>query len=180
MNTAARIQGGAPLNGIVVGELTYQLTKHAIDYQEGEPVIAKGKAEPVPIWEALQAREVPTRREVRRGTLVGREEELGKLVGLWEQVVDARLPAMATVIGSPGLGKSRLLEEFGARTAEAGTILWGRCLPYGEGITYWAVMEILKTSAGILQSDDALEISEKLGHLLEDVGEGNLDELLTM
>src|SRR5439155_17153081 len=70
MNTAARIQGGAPINGIVVGELTYERTKHAIEYREGEPVVAKGKAEPVPIWEALDARDVPTRREVRRGTLV--------------------------------------------------------------------------------------------------------------
>jgi predicted ATPase/class 3 adenylate cyclase len=180
MNTAARIQGGAPLNGIVVGELTYQLTKHAIEYQEGEPVVAKGKAEPVPIWEALQAHDVPTRREVRRGTLVGREEELAKLLGLWQTVVRERVPGMATVVGSPGIGKSRLLEEFGTCTAKDATILVGRCLPYGEGITYWAVMEILKASAGILQSDGAPEISAKLDVLLEDVGEGNLDELRTM
>ena len=180
MNTAARIQGGAPLNGIVVGELTYALTKHAIGYREGEPVVAKGKAEPVPIWEALDARDVPTRREVRRGTLVGREEELAKLLGLWEQVVDVRLPATATVVGTPGIGKSRLLEEFGARTAEQGTLLVGRCLPYGEGITYWAVTEILKASAGILQSEGAAEISEKLGALLEELGQDNLDELRTM
>src|SRR5439155_24776345 len=109
---------------------TYELTKHAIEYAEGEPVIAKGKAEPVAIWEAVKAREVPTRREVRRGTLVGREQELGRLLGLWETVVEDRQPGMATVLGSPGLGKSRLLEELGARTADEGTILWGRCLPY--------------------------------------------------
>ncbi|TMK71305.1 MAG: zinc-ribbon domain-containing protein, partial [Actinobacteria bacterium] len=110
MNTAARIQGGAPINGIVVGELTHQLTKHAIEYREAEPVIAKGKAEPVPIWEAVQARDAPVRREVRRGTLVGREEELGKLLALWETVRRERVPGMATKIGSPGIGKSRLLE----------------------------------------------------------------------
>ncbi|TML19564.1 MAG: zinc-ribbon domain-containing protein [Actinobacteria bacterium] len=180
MNTAARIQGGAPINGIVVGELTYQRTKHAIEYREAEPVVAKGKTEPVPIWEVVNAREAPTRRETRRGTLVGREEELAKLLGLWEQVMGERLPGTATVVGSPGIGKSRLLEEVGARTADVGTMLWGRCLPYGEGITYWAVAEIMKGSAGILQSEETAEISTKLGALLEEIGRGNLDELRTM
>jgi class 3 adenylate cyclase/tetratricopeptide (TPR) repeat protein len=180
MNTAARIQGGAPINGIVVGAMTYHLTKHAIEYREGEPVVAKGKAEPVPIWEAVQAREAPVRREVRRGTLVGREEELGKLLRLWETIRHKRVPGTATVIGTPGIGKSRLLEELRARTADDGTTVVGRCLPYGEGITYWAVTEIVKDAAGILQSDGAPEISAKLGTLLEHVGEDNLDELRTI
>jgi class 3 adenylate cyclase len=180
MNTAARIQGAAPINGIVVGELTYEATKHAIEYVEGEPVTAKGKAEPVRVWEAIKARDVPTRREVRRGTLVGREEELEKLLGLWEQVVSERLPGMATLVGTPGIGKSRLLEEIGTRIGDDGTVVWGRCLPYGEGITYWAVTEILKGAAGILVSEDAEQIAAKLGDLLESVGEDNLDELRTM
>jgi len=180
MNTAARIQGAAPINGIVVGALTYEATKHAIEYVEGEPVTAKGKAEPVRVWEAIKAREVPTRRAVRRGTLVGRDLELMKLLGLWEQVVAERLPGMATVVGTPGIGKSRLLEEIGTRVADEGTIVLGRCLPYGEGITYWAVTEILKGLAGILQSEGAEEISTKLGALLEGIGEDNLDELRTM
>jgi class 3 adenylate cyclase/tetratricopeptide (TPR) repeat protein len=180
MNTAARIQGAAPINGIVVGELTYEATRHAIEYREGEPVAAKGKAEPVRVWEAVEAREAPTRREVRRGTLVGRDAELEKLLGLWEQVVSQRLPGIATVLGSPGIGKSRLLEELAARVADDGTTVWGRCLPYGEGITYWAVTEILKGAAGILQSEGAEEVSTKLGALLERIGEDNLDELRTM
>lgn len=180
MNTAARIQGAAPINGIVVGELTYEATRHAIEYEEGEPVEAKGKAEPVRVWVAKEALEVPTRREGRRGTLVGRDAELEKLVGLWEQVQRERLPGMATVVGSPGIGKSRLLEEVGSRVDEDGLTVWGRCLPYGEGITYWAVTEILKGAAGILQSEGAEQISAKLGTLLETIGEDNLDELRTM
>src|SRR5262249_29151914 len=180
MNTAARIQGGAPINGIVVGELTYHLTKNAIEYSQAEPVVAKGKAEPVAIWEAVGAHDAPVRREVRRGTLVGREQELGKLLGMWEDVRRERLPGMATVVGLPGIGKSRLLEELRARTADHGTTVVGRCLPYGEGITYWAVTEIVKDAAGILQSDGTQQISAKLGSLLEDVGEENLDELRTM
>jgi class 3 adenylate cyclase/tetratricopeptide (TPR) repeat protein len=180
MNTAARIQGGAPINGIVVGELTYERTKHAIEYREAEPVVAKGKTEPVPIWEVLQARELPSRREGRGGALIGREDELAKVLGLWERVVAERLPGLATVVGSPGIGKSRLLEEVAAQTAAAGTMLWGRCLPYGEGITYWAVTEIVKGAAGILQSEGPAEISKKLGDMLEEIGEGDLDELRAM
>src|SRR5215204_943515 len=91
MNTAARIQGAAPINGIVVGELTYEATKHAIGYEEGEPVEAKGKAEPVRVWVAKEAKDVPTRRESRQGTLVGRDAELDKLLGLWQQVQRDRL-----------------------------------------------------------------------------------------
>src|SRR5215208_6142626 len=82
MNTAARIQGAAPINGIVVGELTYDATKHAIEYEEAEPVEAKGKAEPVRVWIAKEAKDVPTRRESRQGTLIGRDAELDKLLGL--------------------------------------------------------------------------------------------------
>jgi class 3 adenylate cyclase/tetratricopeptide (TPR) repeat protein len=180
MNTAARIQGAAPINGVVVGELTYEATKHAIEYEEGAPVEAKGKAEPVRVWIAKEAKDVPTRRESRQGTLVGRDAELEKLLGLWEQVQSDRLPGRATVVGSPGIGKSRLLEEVGARVDEDGKTVWGRCLPYGEGITYWAVTEILKGAAGILQSEGPEQISVKLGALLESVGEDNLDELRTM
>ena len=180
MNTAARIQGAAPINGIVVGELTYEATKHAIEYEEDEPVEAKGKAEPVRVWVAKEAKEVPTRRESRQGTLVGRDAELEKLLGLWEQVQRERVPGMATVVGTPGIGKSRLLEEVGSHVDEDGKTVWGRCLPYGEGITYWAVTEILKGAAGILQSEGPEQISAKLGALLETVGEDNLDELRTM
>src|SRR4029077_8665008 len=109
-----------------------------------------------------------------------RDEELAKLLGLWERVVGERLPGLATVVGSPGIGKSRLLEEVGARTAPEATMLWGRCLPYGEGITYWAVTEIVKGAAGILQSEGPAEISKKLGEMLEEIGEGDLDELRAM
>src|SRR5262249_33943227 len=130
--------------------------------------------------EAVGAHDAPVRREVRRGTLVGREQELGKLLGMWEDVRRERLPGMATVVGLPGIGKSRLLEELRARTADHGTTVVGRCLPYGEGNPSCAVTEIVKDAAGILQSDGTQQISAKLGSLLEDVGEENLDELRTM
>jgi class 3 adenylate cyclase/tetratricopeptide (TPR) repeat protein len=180
MNTAARIQGAAPINGIVVGELTYEATNHAIEYEEGEPVEAKGKAEPVRVWVAKEAKEHATRRVSRHGPLVGRDAELQKLIDLWEQVQRERLPGRATVTGAPGIGKSRLIEEVGARVDQDGLTVWGRCLPYGEGITYWAVTEILKGAAGILQSEGPEQISKKLGALLEEIGEGKLDELRTM
>ena len=84
------------------------------------------------------------------------------------------------MLGLPGVGKSRLLEEFTNRVEADGAAHWGRCLPYGEGITYWPVMDVMKSAAGILQSDETVAIAAKLGALLESFGIDALDELRTM
>jgi class 3 adenylate cyclase/tetratricopeptide (TPR) repeat protein len=178
MNTAARLQSAAPVNGIVVGELTFDATQGSIEYRELDPVSAKGKSEPLRVWEAVAPLDVA--RQPRAGSLVGREEELGALRSLWEEAGRRRTPAQALVVGAPGIGKSRLVEELGASLADEATVLWGRCLPYGEGITYWPVADILKAAAGILQSDDVETASVRLGSLLERLATDDPDELRTM
>jgi predicted ATPase/class 3 adenylate cyclase len=179
LNTAARIESNAPVMGVLVGEETYRASVHAIEYGDHEPIVAKGKAEPVPVWEALRVREDGARRH-RDSPLVGRTAEVERLIGLWTQVQADGRPALATIIGDPGIGKSRLLTEIAGRTAETGDVLWGRCLSYGEGITYWPVVEILEGAAGILKSDELETVSTKLGTLLERLATDDLDQLRTM
>ena len=142
MNTAARLQSAAPVNGIVVGELTYHATRDAIDFRDAEPIEAKGKSEPVGVWEAVGVRE-PQVRPSAGTELVGREAELAQLMQLWSEVREVNAPALATITGPPGIGKSRLVEELAQQAAASGAVYWGRCLPYGEGITYWPVADVL-------------------------------------
>jgi class 3 adenylate cyclase len=158
VNTAARIQSAAPVNGILVGDATRRATERAIDYAEREPVEAKGKAEPVAVWEAVQARsalgvDVDLRPAAE---LVGRQHELGQLVHALERARREREPQLVTIVGVPGMGKSRLVQELSAVVqADPDIIRWrqGRSLPYGEGVSFWALGEMVKAEAGILESD---------------------------
>jgi class 3 adenylate cyclase/tetratricopeptide (TPR) repeat protein len=180
MNTAARLQSAAPINGILVGELTHAATRQVIEYRDAEPIAAKGKSEPVLVWEAVAIREQPGLRPAGDGALVGRDEELATLLELWRRVCGEQAPAQATVLGPPGIGKSRLLAELTRAAAESGAVHTGRCLPYGEGITYWPITDILKSAAGILQSDGPEAMSAKLGALLDGLPTDDADELRTM
>jgi class 3 adenylate cyclase len=177
VNTAARLQTAAPINGLVVDETTYRATERVIDYREHEPVEAKGKAQRVPIWQAVEARArfgVDVRPGVR-APLVGRKHELDALVGALARVRHEREPQLVTLIGMPGIGKSRLVWElFQAVGRDPELIYWrqGRSLPYGEGVTYWALGEMVKAQAGILETDKpelaAAKLSRVVSELLPD------------
>ena len=115
VNTAARLQAAAPVDGILVGETTYRATERAIEYRDAEPVEAKGKAEPVAVWEAVEARsrlgvDVGGR---RRTPLVGRERELDAARRTRSPAcAGERSPQLVTLVGVPGIGKSRLVVEL--------------------------------------------------------------------
>jgi class 3 adenylate cyclase len=172
VNTAARLQAAAPLNGILVGEQTHRATVDAIEYRSAEPVEAKGKSEPVAVWEAVGARSRIGVGAARSSAtpLVGRERELELLVQTLARVREERSPQLVTLVGVPGIGKSRLVAEL-ARVVEQQDELvsWreGRSLPYGEGVTFWALAEIVKAQAGILESDPAEQAEEKLRATVE-------------
>src|SRR5215470_1547377 len=174
VNTAARLQAAAPVNGILVGERTYRATQQAIEYRSEEPVVAKGKKQPVPVWEALQARarlgvDVAHHAET---VLVGRDRELRVLRDALARVRAERCPQLVTLIGVPGIGKSRLVYELRQiAEAEPELISWrqGRSLPYGEGVSFWALAEIVKAQAGILDTDSAEEAAAKLAQMTADV-----------
>jgi class 3 adenylate cyclase/tetratricopeptide (TPR) repeat protein len=178
MNTAARLQGGAPVDGVAVGEATYRATRHLFEYEAAEPLAAKGKAEPVPVWvvtgEKAAGRPVPWR------PLVGRNEEVALLAAIWNRARSESRPQLVNVVGPPGIGKSRLLVELCQRIEPDARTYWGRCLSYGEGITYWPVRDIIQGAAGIRHDDDAATLSRKLGALLEGLATGDRDELRTM
>lgn len=168
VNTAARLQAAAPLNGVLVGSRTYRATSQAIEYREAEPVVARGKREPVEAWEALRARsrvgvDVAQRASV---PLVGRARELELLVSTLARVREERAPQLVTLVGVPGIGKSRLVRELlAAVERDPALVRWrqGRSLPYGEGVTFWGLAEIVKAQAGILESDAPAQAEEKLG-----------------
>ncbi|MDX2343791.1 MAG: AAA family ATPase [Acidimicrobiia bacterium] len=162
VNTASRLEEVAPPGGVVVDERTYLSTRDVVVYADLDPVEVKGKAEPLPIWQPLEARsrfgvDVDRRHST---PFVGRDAELGALVDAFERTVRERTVQLVTIIGEPGVGKSRLLNEFRETIDARPDIAWwrqGRCLPYGEGITFWALAEIVKAHAGILESDTGAE-----------------------
>jgi class 3 adenylate cyclase/tetratricopeptide (TPR) repeat protein len=173
MNTAARIQAAAPVDGILVGAVTQRATERAIVYREHVPVAAKGKAEPVEVWEAVEAfGRVVGLGESASSPLVGREHERALLLGALARVRVERSPQLVTLVGVPGIGKSRLVGELGAAVADDEEIIawrYGRCLPYGDGVTFWALGEIVKAQAGIRENDPAPLATEKLGRAVADV-----------
>jgi class 3 adenylate cyclase/tetratricopeptide (TPR) repeat protein len=180
LNTAARIQSAAPRDGILVGRATYLATKNAFEFREGEPVQAKGKSEAVSVWEVVAARDGVHPGPSDETFFVGREEELDELLGFCTGILDERRAGIATIVGSPGIGKSRLLHELVARLEERCNVHWGRCLSYGEGITYWPITEIVKSAAGILRSDDPEAVAAKLDTFLEGLATEDVDELRTI
>jgi class 3 adenylate cyclase/tetratricopeptide (TPR) repeat protein len=165
VNTAARLQSAAPANGIVVDEMTYRATSRVIDYDAQGSVEAKGKSESVSVWEARQAlARVHVERE-GRAPLVGRKRELDVLHDTLRRVREDREPQLVTLVGVPGIGKSRLVYELFKAIETGGELtFWrhGRSLPYGDGMSFWALGEIVKAQAGILETDDALAAEAKL------------------
>ncbi len=171
VNTAARLQSNAPVNGILAGETTWRATRDAIDYREAEPVQAKGKSEPVDAWEAVEARArvgVDISRRVRT-PLVGRRRELDTLLDAFERARTARSAQLVTLVGEPGIGKSRLVYElFQAVERDPELVYWrqGRSLPYGEGVSFWALGEMVKAHAGILETDSEEHAEQKLHEIV--------------
>jgi class 3 adenylate cyclase/tetratricopeptide (TPR) repeat protein len=174
INTAARLQTAAPVNGIFVGESTYRATERAVEYAPVEAIEAKGKAELVPAWLAIAPRARLGLDVVHgvRAPLVGREQERELLATALARARSERQPQLVTLVGVPGVGKSRLVYELSRVVDEdPDLVVWrqGRSLPYGEGVAFWALGEIVKAQAGILESESAEEASEKLGAAVRDL-----------
>jgi class 3 adenylate cyclase/tetratricopeptide (TPR) repeat protein len=171
VNTAARIQSQAPVDGVAVGEGTFRATERVFEFEPLEAIAAKGKPEPVPVWRAVASRARFGSDVIRSMTtpLVGRDLEVTLLTKTFDKATQDRAVQLATVVGEPGVGKSRLVAElFAYIDGLQQVVRWrqGRCLPYGEGITFWALGEIVKAHAGIYESDSPEVATAKLEAVL--------------
>ena len=139
VNVAARLEQAAQPGEVLVGGPTLALVRDAAEVEPIEPLELKGKSDPVPAYRLLRVHDAPER---PHGELfVGRERELAILQEAWERVRAEQRCELVTVTGDAGVGKSRLAAE--ALASIDATVVRGRCLPYGEGITYWPVVEVL-------------------------------------
>jgi class 3 adenylate cyclase len=167
VNTASRLQTAAPANAVLVDDQTRRATRDTIDYADAEPLVAKGKAQPISVWEAVQARSRLGVDVVQhaRIPLVGRDRELDVLKDALARVREDRSPQLVTLVGVPGIGKSRLVYELmRAVAADKDIVIWrqGRSLPYGDGVSFWALAEIVKAQIGILETDADADARPKL------------------
>jgi class 3 adenylate cyclase/tetratricopeptide (TPR) repeat protein len=163
VNTASRMQTGALPGTLIVGEETYRATRTVIEYRPIEPLVVKGKREPLPAWQAVGTLTAPAERAVSAAPMVGRDRELGLLLASWEAVLMERRPHLVTVVGPPGIGKTRLTREVVQLAEEMGArVLIGRSLPYGQSSGYRAFAQQVKLVAGIFETDPPDEARRKL------------------
>ena len=170
VNTAARLEQAAGSGEIVLGDLTYRLARDQIEVEFMAPLALKGKAEPVPAYRFLRS-VVQKASEPGQGTpFVGREVEMGRLATTLDDAIDGRRARLATVVGDAGVGKSRLIREFATAASERARLVRGRCLPYGDGITFWPLAEVVREAAGISGEDSPRTATRRIDRLLERAG----------
>ncbi len=168
VNVASRLQSAARPGSVTVGLRTMRATSAAVEYAALDPLHLKGKAEPVMAWEAERVTAVHAVRRLsaaQESPLVGRDSEVTTLQTLYERAVREGAPHLVTLVGEAGVGKSRLLREFEQMMSEHSTkpsFRTGRCLPYGAGIVFWALGEVLRAECGIVDSDSADDAWRKL------------------
>jgi class 3 adenylate cyclase/tetratricopeptide (TPR) repeat protein len=168
VNVAARLEQAAPALEILIGEPTYRLVRHAVDVEPVEPLELKGKSERVPAYRLLAVRSTERAASRAELPLVGRDRELELLEAGFRAAVDGPAPRMVTVLGEAGVGKSRLTSAFVDAVPDAALVLTGRCLPYGRGITFWPLVEIVRAAAGIREEDTTEEAAAKVRYLATD------------
>jgi len=160
VSAVQRLQAVAPPSVVLVGSRAYGLSRDRIEFRA---VTAEGTGGPA--WEALRPRPADLAPDGRT-PLVGRARELGVLVSAVDRVREAKATELVTIIGEPGIGKTRVVRELGLVLAtELGNdISWwhGRSIPYGDGVAFWALAQVVKTQAGIFEADSSVAAAEKL------------------
>jgi predicted ATPase/class 3 adenylate cyclase len=168
VNLAARLQQAAGPGEILIGPGAHSLAGGQIETETVDPVEVKGRRHPLLAWRVVCASDRGQTLHVPAvAPLVGRIEELDLLANTFERTIRDRRAHVVTIYGEPGVGKSRLAREF-VGGLEGATVLGGRCLPYGESITYWPLAEMVKSAAGISDDDPVTEAMEKLRKTCED------------
>jgi class 3 adenylate cyclase/tetratricopeptide (TPR) repeat protein len=145
VNVAARFEQAAAPGEVLIGTATHALVPDAVVAEPVEPLTLKGKPDPVPAFRLVSVLGAPERSHAAR--FVGREPELAQIADAWKRAQKEARCELATVVGDAGVGKSRLVAE--ALATMEGRVVRGRCLPYGDGITYWPVVEVVKQLAAM-------------------------------
>jgi class 3 adenylate cyclase/tetratricopeptide (TPR) repeat protein len=168
VNVAARLEQQASPGEILLGDPTYRLVREAVEAEPVEPLELRGKAERVPAWRLLAIHDVvsPVPRRFD-SPMVGRERQLAQLRQAFDAAEGDTACQLFTVLGPAGVGKSRLIQEFVTGLVGRAEILRGRCLPYGEGITYFPVVEAIKQAAGLADFDLPDVVEAKVCSVLE-------------
>jgi len=174
VNVAARLQQAAGPGEILIGDAAHRLTEGRVEAEDVGPLELRGFRRPIAAYRALAAVDGRPQSASVSAPFVGRESELELLENTLVRTIRDRRPHVFTIYGEPGVGKSRLLREFLAGV-EGATILAGRALPYGEGVTYWPLAEMVKAAAGITDDDPMETAREKL---IECCGDEAIAELL--
>ncbi len=168
MNTAARLEQAAGEGEVLVGEATWRLVHHAVELEAGAALELKGKSGPVRAWRlvSVTAPEIAGGGSALEAPLIGREAELERLGSAFEEVLAARECRLVTVMGSPGVGKTRLASELAGAVADSASVVVGRCEPTGEGLTFLPLAEVLRVVADIGEADPAEIVRAKLATLM--------------
>jgi class 3 adenylate cyclase/tetratricopeptide (TPR) repeat protein len=172
MNVAARLEKRAAPDEILIGEETYRLVRHQIQADPAGTLELRGRQAPIAAYRLLRASPVPEPEAPADGPLIGRQRDLALLNVAFERCAARGSGEFVTVLGEAGVGKSRLIAELVERYRPRATLLVGRCLPYGEGITYWPLAEIVQQAVGIDDDDGASVAREKLDAALRDDPDG--------
>jgi predicted ATPase/class 3 adenylate cyclase len=173
VNVAARLEQAADPGQILLGAATYRLVKDAVDVEEVEALALKGKADRVPAYRLVGVRaDVAGHERHLDSPLVGRAKELALLEQALDRAVSERTSHLFTLLGPAGVGKSRLVAELLASSAPSATVLRGRCLSYGEGITFYPLAEVVSAAAGITDEHTSDDAAARVGALLADAPEG--------
>jgi class 3 adenylate cyclase/tetratricopeptide (TPR) repeat protein len=170
VNIAERLERAASPGEILIGEETFRLARDAIRAEPLDPLTLKGRSEPVLAYRLLEVYPgVPDHARRFDSPMVDRRRELGLLHDAFQRCVRVREPVchLFTVLGSAGMGKSRLVAEALRTIGGEATVLKGSCLPYGEGITFWPVLDVVKQATGITDEDTPEEARAKIAAELE-------------
>jgi len=162
MNVAARLEAAAGPGEILLGHQTYALVRNSVEVVPVGPLALKGKSAPVRAWRLVQITAPHGRPQEFDSPLVGRARELEVLQEGLTATRNAGTGRLVTILGPAGVGKSRLLHEFVSSLHGSATVLHGQCLPYGDGITFWPVAQVIKQACGITRDDSAQETRTKI------------------
>jgi class 3 adenylate cyclase/tetratricopeptide (TPR) repeat protein len=169
VNVAARLEQAAPEKQVYIGEVTYRLVRDAVEVESVEPLELKGKSQRVAAYRVVNVPGLDGNLRRVDTPVVGRDAELAEITRCYHEVVQGSVVRMVTVIGDAGVGKSRLVHEVVERIAAGARVLRGRCLPYGDGITFWP-LRVMLSAAGVREDDSPEQARDKLLQVIGDAG----------